>query len=358
MFTQYQLEDQVISSDAVISPLWSGDISTLTAFATSSDQNSFTSAPFTRFYLNVFKNTPSPVQFSIAYGHREGSGSSYFNVMIPNLTPTRDIYGQFRSLIYGDENTSFTFGGVNNSSNEIIVLSVNRARFKESLNPGSFYLNLHNGGSQIGLVDDSTIASTSTYIGSSRVYQLLSGSMDINTNRITPLSSAYTSRGSYGMIIPDQGLVILNPKALALPTNQGGLGVTFDTRTPAQMATAEAAGDRFNVNNRLIYRLITGASLTSGTADPKFNLQNYETISSRYFFTRVKNADYNYTTNPTVIDNNGNLIHLSLIYNPQTFITTVGMYNNVGDLVAVAKLNKPLVKDFTKELLLRVKLDF
>jgi hypothetical protein len=34
------------------------------------------------------------------------------------------------------------------------------------------------------------------------------------------------------------------------------------------------------------------------------------------------------------------------------------MYNGTGDLVAVAKLNKPLVKDFTKELLLRVKLDF
>jgi len=47
-----------------------------------------------------------------------------------------------------------------------------------------------------------------------------------------------------------------------------------------------------------------------------------------------------------------------LIYNPQTYITAVGLYNNSGDLLAVAKLNKPLVKDFTKELLLRVKLDF
>ena len=66
----------------------------------------------------------------------------------------------------------------------------------------------------------------------------------------------------------------------------------------------------------------------------------------------------NYTTNPTVIDSNGNLLYTSLIYNPQTYITTVGLYNTEGDLVAVAKLNKPLVKDFTKELLLRVKLDF
>ena len=89
-----------------------------------------------------------------------------------------------------------------------------------------------------------------------------------------------------------------------------------------------------------------------------FTLQNYETISSRYFFVRVKNSDFNYTTNPSVIDSNGNLLYTQLIYNPQTYPTTVGLYNDTGDLLAIAKLNKALVKDFTKELLLRVKLDF
>jgi hypothetical protein len=34
------------------------------------------------------------------------------------------------------------------------------------------------------------------------------------------------------------------------------------------------------------------------------------------------------------------------------------MYNDTNELVAVAKLSKPLVKDFTKEALIRVKLDF
>jgi hypothetical protein len=34
------------------------------------------------------------------------------------------------------------------------------------------------------------------------------------------------------------------------------------------------------------------------------------------------------------------------------------MYNDNNELVAVAKLSKPLQKDFTKEALVRVKLDF
>ena len=47
-----------------------------------------------------------------------------------------------------------------------------------------------------------------------------------------------------------------------------------------------------------------------------------------------------------------------MINNPQTFVTTVGLYNNNNDLLAVAKLSKPLVKDFTKEALIRVKIDY
>ena len=67
---------------------------------------------------------------------------------------------------------------------------------------------------------------------------------------------------------------------------------------------------------------------------------------------------FNYTTNPSFIDNNGNVNIDSMIDNPQTFITTVGLYNDSGDLVAVAKLSQPVTKDFTKEALIRVKLDY
>ena len=96
---------------------------------------------------------------------------------------------------------------------------------------------------------------------------------------------------------------------------------------------------------------------TSGSVNG-FYLQSSETVSSRYFFTRVKNGDFNYTTNPSIIDANGNLLYTTLINNPQTYVTTVGMYNDNNELLAVAKLSKPLTKDFTKEALIRIKLDY
>jgi hypothetical protein len=350
-FGAYQTEDQVLSSDTIVAPMWSGDLTSLITFFSSSGQESEKSG---NFFLNVYKDNilttaNAESQFSIAYGHVNGSGSAYFNSLVPDKTPTRDIYGQFRSLIYGDESTNFSFG-TNFTSKDIIVLSVNRARFKESFNPGSFFIKLKNGANQISLVDDSTVTTTSTYVGTSRVYQILSGSYSSNTNLTTPSSSNYTVSGSYGIIIPDEGLIILNPRALALaPGALGGIAASFNEYSSSQYA---AGNYNYNINNRLVYNFI------SSSTSPTFNLQSSETISSRYFFTRVKNSEFNYTTNPTVIDSNGNLLYTQLIYNPQTYITTVGLYNNSGDLLAVAKLNKPLVKDFTKELLLRVKLDF
>ena len=356
-FGAYQPEDQVLSSDAIVSPMWSNDLTQLSTFYSWSAQEIDTAQG--KFFLNVFQGDVNVTQsldsqFTIAYGHISGSGSTYFNALVPDKTPTRDVYGQFRSLIYGDENSSFQFGGSAYISKDIIVISVNRSRYKESFNPGSFYLTLKSGSNQISLVDDSTVTTVSTYIGTTRVYQLLSGSYNPSTQTTVPSSSNYTVSGSYGLMLPDEGLIILNPRALALSSGPlGGVGAIFNEFSSSQASSFfTALGQTYNINNRMVFDMIDTAT------NPTFSLQSYETISSRYFFTRVKNSEFNYTTNPTVIDSNGNLLFTQLIYNPQTYITTVGLYNTSGDLLAVAKLNKPLVKDFTKELLLRVKLDF
>jgi hypothetical protein len=106
-----------------------------------------------------------------------------------------------------------------------------------------------------------------------------------------------------------------------------------------------------NPNQTRLYTTISGSSLG-------ITLQSQETVSSRYFFTRIKNNEFNYSTNPSIINDSGSLLYDTLIDNPQTYLTTVGMYNDNNELLAVAKLSRPLVKDFTKEALVRIKLDY
>jgi len=59
-----------------------------------------------------------------------------------------------------------------------------------------------------------------------------------------------------------------------------------------------------------------------------------------------------------LITGSGEIRHNVMIDTPQSYITTIGLYNDNNDLLAVAKLSRPLLKDFTKETLIRVKLDY
>ena len=48
----------------------------------------------------------------------------------------------------------------------------------------------------------------------------------------------------------------------------------------------------------------------------------------------------------------------SFFKNPKTFVTQVGLYNDANELLAVAKLSKPLLKSYSREAIIKVKLDF
>ena len=321
-FSRYNTDDSVISAETVVRPMWTGDIYSISNF--------FTASGYTEYYLDVYNNvstvTGSEVQFDIQYGNINGSGSAPINPAVIGYSPSRIVYGQYRNLVYGTETANFSFDGGLNVANDIYVINISRARYKQSIQPGTLNLIIGSGSNgTIKLTDDSNTTSLTRFIGENRVLYLISGS---NGNAFT--SSAVNTY--YGMVLPDLGILVLNASGALSPYIQ---------------APNQGTG---SVNNHL--KLFN--SISSGS----FQAQSQEVISSRYFFTRVKNGEFNYTTNPSIIDDNGNLLYTTLIDNPQTFVTTVGMYNDNNELLAVAKLSKPLVKDFTKEALIRIKLDY
>ena len=97
----------------------------------------------------------------------------------------------------------------------------------------------------------------------------------------------------------------------------------------------------------------------AGAENFGFTINSQESLSSDYIFCRAKNSEYNYSANPSFISSStGAVLFNEFVENPTTYITTVGLYNISQELLAVAKLSRPLEKNFTKELLVRVKLDF
>ena len=365
-FTTLGPSDFVISTDSITAPAWSSNIPVLSSFYTQTPANS-TSITQNAFYLNVFNAPPGSVsasiQFAIAYGDQRGSGSLPYNALVPGVTPSLTTYNQYNTLIYGPAVSSsaqgFNFGGVATNAPTILAINVDRNRYKETLFPGTFNLTLSGSGtSKIQLCDNSNATTVVNYLDCGRVFDLVSGSngYPATTTVLGQTGNGYTVSGSYGMYLPDIGVILLNAGALTLPFVSGGIGFSLDTTNYTSYSTPNALFTSSVNNNRLFTAISGGYNGTTGAGG--FQLNSQENVSSDYIFCRLNNQEYNYSSNPTFVSGSGNLLWPSMVYNPQTYVTTVGLYNNNSQLLAVAKLSRPLVKDFTKEALIRVKLDW
>ena len=345
-FKRLDPQDLVISTDSVTSTVWSNNNPTLTRFFTSSIQ---VASNVSQFYYSVFQTSSTDasaaVQFDIAYCDQYGSGSVWYNQLVPGVSPTRTNYGQYRTLILGDENAQFVFG--NTTSSYFYAINVERARYKQSLLPGTMTMILSGSGGRISLTDDSTIASSVTYTDAGRVYNMVSGSAGTVFTGTGSLGRGWTpASGSYGWFLPDIGVILLN--GVALDGTGAAGGITLGTTRTSAISN----------NPARIVNALNRAATTAPTSQG-FKLNSQEALSSDFIFVRARNDEFNYSENPSFISGStGEVIFDSFINNPQTYISTVGLYNDNSELLAVAKLSRPLPKDFTKELLVRVKLDF
>ena len=328
-YTRFSQDDIVITTERVFTNTFSANA--LTSYnrdAPDRDTPSSSGA-----FFEQAQDGSSNNMYTVAYGHYAGSGSQPFTVDDVGYSAPRSIYSQYRSLVYGDETRNFTFNGY--EPQDIFVINIDRARYKQSLRLGSLNLTLKDS-SNIGVMtDDSVTRSGSavlTNIG--RQYNVVSGSNGIMSGS----GLSQTDSGSFGLFYPDAGIIILNPDALY----DAGLTDALPTRDQSLSSVST------NVGN-LTDSIGAGAS---------FILDSEEKISSQFYFVRAKNKEFNYTTNPSFIDDKGNLNLTSMVDNPTTYITTVGLYNDANELLAVAKLSQPLTKDFTKEALIKVKLDY
>jgi len=335
-FTQFDPRDLLIASEPITTTVWEGNSPTLTSFFTSSTQEASNTG---RFYYNIYATvgTEGLSQFSIAYCDSQGSGSSLYNAAVNGASPSKTNYGQYRTLVLGDENSSFVFG--NQTSGYFYALPIERARYKESILPGTMTLKLSGSANEISLTDDSSLNGSAVFTDAGRRYNIVSGSSGtiytgVNNNGWT------INSGSYGWLLPDVGLIILSGEALNGSIAAGGVGLSTLRNSNTN-----------NNNPQLLYEALN--------ASGEFTLNSKETLSSDYIFVRGRNNEYNYSTNPSFISGStGTILYNSFIDNPQTYITTIGLYNSNQELLAVAKLSRPLLKDFTRELLIRAKLTF
>jgi hypothetical protein len=346
--------------EIVTTGLWSGDSGSLAQFFTASAQTTSTSG---YYYANVYDYNPiafsdsAEVQYAVAYGHVNGSGSMNLATNDSALLATKATYAQYRSMLLDPTDSKFSFenaSGIEVDANGIYIINVARSRFREKMDAGNWSLTLTGGNGTFTFIDNSGKKFGDDLGLSGRVFKVVSGSLNLGTENEATINTTFGTHGQgYGLFYPDRGIIVLNADAIGstlgtianqtIYTKDGAI-IQSGSVTPSHLQTSE----QFN-QYRLLQVIQRGGD---------FEARRTENISTQHFFVRATNREFNYSNNPTYIDADGFFVESTFETDPQTYITTIGLYNDSNELIAVAKTSQPVVKSFDKEVLIKVKLSF
>jgi hypothetical protein len=355
IFSAYNQSDDVISNvkQKVTETIWSNGYPILSGSSMYFNNSQISSS--IEYYGDIYcydvNNTSSATpQFSFGFADRYGRGSAANNssslfglsrtltYVSESYSPTACTYAQYRNLLLPPTDEQFTLkSGVQMDS--FYFINFSRNRLKERLDAGNWEISLNlptgSGYQQIQLIDDAGNEVNTGIAGDGgRIYAIISGSitngpsLDTNGNKIT-----------MGIAYPDLGVLLLNAS--------GSVYVPQQPSIPCVLSTTDYGQNQYDFNQFFV----SGSSYIQA--------RNSQQISSTYYFTRIKHNDYNFSNNPSFITGSlGDFRNPTMINNPSVYITTIGLYNDANELLAVAKLSKSLLKTFERESLVRIKLDY
>jgi hypothetical protein len=299
--------------------------------------------------------------FAVAYGNVNGSGS-IASTGETNDTATRAIYSQYRLLALDEPERKFKFysSGVETESDDIYAINFYRTGLSDRIDPGNFEVALRplNGSSYANSVftgsnvqpsgstiytfidnsddrSDLTSCTEDPYVS----YDIVSGSLDGGIHS----SGTGASITTYGKFYPNLGIMVFDPAKM-------NSLLKFNT-----VSGSNIAGD----NAMKLFTSISG----SGVLNAHMKARNVKYKTTNHYFVRVSPPNSNYSNNPTFTSDltgfsSGKLRNACFQKDPVTYVTSVGLYNDKRELLAVAKLSKPIKKTSDDDLLIKIRLNW
>ena len=285
-----------------------------------------------------------------------------------------NLYRQYAQTLLGDADAQFsapfsTPGGTNNID-EAIFVNVKRLFARDKIKPQTFAMNFYT----TGVIDSTTTGfpsftntdRTSTS-GSAIFTDAGQGTQFAFGGQVGDIATSTNSSNIIGNLFYDQGILVLDAKkALSGSQHVSGTISAASTAGTAVIGSANGnpnakfipdffvSGSVDNIVDHLASCRFSSGSLTAMT------FQNVTNINSTLVFCRATADEFNYSSNPTFTDTDGNIVVIDDPTTDRTFsyITTVGLYDANDNLLAVAKMSRPIEKNDEKDLTFRIRLDF
>tara|TARA_A100001391_G_scaffold157913_1_gene116206 strand:+ start:766 stop:1845 length:1080 start_codon:yes stop_codon:yes gene_type:complete len=311
------------------------------------------------YYYNIQYNSVD--HLSVAAGHIQGSGSD----SVTNVKgETEAVYKQYATLLLdnNDVDRGFVMVDSTNGTNAVTqsavyIVAAERLRMKDRVNRKNWTFTLSGSNfagqpKKLELTDDSnTVAAVASPMGPR--YNIVSGSAGT-------VQTAYTTR-TYGHFYPNVGVFLLSANALSASLMVNGHPETknVDPKAMQSGANLTATGSGLTFDETVATTADNAYKLFVSLYKGSITLRGEEDQITSDYFCRARAVDFNFSMNPTFASGSNNKVrHASMIGNPNTFITEVGLYNNARDLLAVGKLSAPVQKNYGTEATIKVKLTY
>jgi len=286
-----------------------------------------------------------------------------------------NVYRQFAQTLLGDADAQFTAPFSNPATtdyiDEAIFVNIKRLFARDRVKPQTFAMQFYTSATLDRVADpvNGTFTNTdeTSEIGSAILTDAGQGTQFGFGGQVGDIAFSTLSSNVVGNLFYDQGIIVLDAKKVLSGTQH--VSGTIDAMSSGGTTVIGSASG--NTNAKFIPDFFVSGSIddiVDHLASCRFSsgsltaltFQNVTNINSTLVFCRATADEFNYSSNPTFTDADGNIIVIDDPTTDRTFsyITTVGLYDANDNLLAVAKMSRPIEKNDEKDLTFRVRLDF
>ena len=294
-----------------------------------------------------------------------------------------DIYKQFAQNLLGDSTDQFVAPVDSTTTSDLIdpalFICFKRLFARDKIKRETFAMKFFVSGASL-MPNLTTIPSGTEITNATAIFTDIGSSNNKNFTfggEVGSIVDATNTSRTVGLLFYDRGVAVLDINKIITPTQRvsgavgamnanGGSGFSAGT-TPIGDARSENPAAKFvpdflvsgSIDNILNH--FCSVRFANG-AQTGITFQNVTNINSTLVFARASADEFNYSANPTFIDSDSKIVVIDAgqedTQQTFTFVTSVGLYDANDNLLAVAKLSRPVEKSPERDLTFRLRIDF
>jgi hypothetical protein len=305
------------------------------------------------YFQTVYDSAPasslSTALLDATYGYTTASVHNVACTVSSSQNEKIKIYRQFANTLLGNADSKFSIDSTDRNS--AFFICIKRNMQKDELKKGATSLIINRGGIEVTASDDGAASSFKQTIGGDYA------PLKVVTDTLST-AAGWTGK-EVGQVWYNAGVIVLPAEYCFQDETTCGSAVVITPTFWSGTKNLDALESSGTIS-QLVDGLFGAYAATSNAHVCRVDFHNQTNLYSSVYFCRATNSEFNYSSNPTFVDNNKRIrvTSGSNILQTRTYITTVGLYDASDNLLAAAKVNKPITKSPDTEATMRIRLDY